>query len=102
MIKKWVNISGEILVADGENARVLRLNADGEITGEISIGPKEKSSTISTFVGLVAFDDDQIVVGYTQKSGEIITEWYNTEDISAIREVRLVLRRSKWLSHLTI
>ena len=45
------------------------------------------------FVGLVAFDDDHIAVGYSLKSGELITEWYNVEDIATISEVRLVLYR---------
>ena len=73
--------------------KVLRLNEDGEITGILSVGPKEKSSEFVIFVGLVAFDDDHIAVGYSVKSGELITEWYNVEDIATISEVRLVLYR---------
>ena len=68
----------------------MRLNEDGEITGILSVGPKEK---FVAFVGLVAFDDDHIAVGYSLKSGELITEWYNVEDIATISEVRLVLYR---------
>ena len=71
----------------------MRLNAHGDITGILSVDPKEKSSEVLAFVGLVAFDDDHIAVGYSLKSGELITEWYNVEDIATISEVRLVLYR---------
>ena len=91
----YINILGEILVADGGNKRVLRLNKYGAITGVLTVGPQEKTVKNFPFVSLVAFDDDHVAVGYVVESGELVTEWYNMQDISAIREVRAALKMTK-------
>ena len=81
------NIAGEVLVADGENARVLKLNADGEINGILSIDAEDKERKILAFVSSVSFNDGHIGVGYDLNPAETIIEWYHPQNIAPVHEV---------------
>ena len=78
-----------MLVADGENARVLKLNADGEINGILSIDAKDKARNILAFVSSVSFNDGHIGVGYDLSPAETIIEWYNPQNIAPVNEVNI-------------
>ena len=78
-------------MADGENARVLKLSADGEIKGILSVDAKDKGGKILAFVSSVSFSDDHIAVGYDLNPAETLIEWYNPQNISPVHEVKQIL-----------
>ena len=76
-----------MLVADGENARVLKLNADGEINGILSIDAEDKARKILAFVSSVSFNDGHIAAGYDLNPAETIIEWYSLQNFAPVHEV---------------
>ena len=76
-----------MLVADGENARVLKLSADGKINGIHSVDAKDEARKISAFVSSVSFNDGHIAVGYYLNPAETIIEWYSLQFIAPVHEV---------------
>ena len=90
-VDTYFNIANEVLVADGENARVLKLSAGGEINGILSEDAKDKAGKILAFVSSVSFNEGHIAVGYDLNPAETLIEWYNPQNISPVHEVKQIL-----------
>ena len=84
-----LRVPGEILVADGVNARVLKLNLNGDVTGVLditkSLHDQDKPLNLVTCVGLCR---NHFVLMYDQDSKNAFVEWFHLSSFQTTLQVK--------------